>query len=182
MRRLVSALVLSLLITSATFAEDDQTNEMQAAVDAFAEAFAGTWTQERILDSDLPGIAKKGDALVAHVAFTPKDGLILVDWKAEVDGKPAGATAKGVMGWDAAQKKLRTRWFTTAGSSGTNVYWQKDDRWIGVSHYLQADGTQGSNRAVFRFPSKDKHEARVTNRKQGEEALPDRKDTWTRKK
>mgnify|MGYP001822848058 CR=1 FL=1 len=180
MRHVLSALVLSLLLSPAALAEDDNTHEMKAAMDAFAEAFAGTWVQERTLDNDLPGIAKKGDTLVAHITYTPKDGLILVDWKAEVNGKPAGATAKGLVGWDAAQKKLRMRWFTTAGSSGTNVYWQQDDRWIRASRYLQADGTQGSNRAVLRFPSENKHVARVTNRKQGEETLPPRTDTWTR--
>ena len=178
MRKILSAIVLSLIIAPAAGADDD---EMKAAIDAFAETFTGTWVNESTLDTDVPDVGKKGDKLIAYITFKKQDGLILVDWKGEVNGKPAGSTAKGLMGWDAGRKRLRMRWFATSGSSGTTVYTQRGDRWVTFGQSLDPEGTKGSSRSVTRIQDKDTHIRSVTDRKRGDETLPDREDTWKRK-
>jgi hypothetical protein len=177
MRKALVIAGLLLLTPSFSVAEDD----MSAALNAYAEAFSGTWVNDSTLDADVEGVGKKGDKLVAQLTFQRQDGLIVVDWKAEVNGRAAGSTAKGLIGWDASQKKLRLRWFGTVGSSGTSVYTQRGNGWARRGQSLQPDGTKNSSRSVIKFSDNDTYVDKLTDRVRGEESLPDREYVWKRK-
>ena len=175
-KSVVFTIVSCLLIPSLCRAQ----NNMQTALDAFAKTFSGTWASESTLDRDSEGLGKKGDTLVAHITFQKQDGLIVVDWKGEVNGKPAGTSAKGLLGWDAAQKKLRLNWFATAGSSGTIVYTQRAHGWDRQSTSILPDGSESSSRVLMKFTDKDAYVDMATERKEGDESLPPREVVWKR--
>ncbi len=160
-----------------------QANEgMQANIEAFAQAFCGTWTSETKLDRDADGLGKKGDSLVAHMTYRMQDGLILVDWRGEVNGKPAGTSAKGILGWDAAEKQLKLNWFASSGSSGTMIYTRLPDGWERQATSVLPDGSKGTARAMMKFRDADNYTDDVTERTEGGDKLPARVVAWQRAK
>ena len=92
--KFAAAAVLLLLVTSVQ-AED---GKMKAAVDAFAKQFEGSWVSESELDSDAPGIGKKGDRLIGHLTFKKQDGLIEVSWHGENNESQGGHVPVGLAG------------------------------------------------------------------------------------
>jgi hypothetical protein len=155
---------------------------MQANIDAFAQAFCGIWTGKTQLDRDAEGLGKKGDSLVAHMTYRMQDGLILVEWQGEVNGKPAGTKAKGVVGWDAAEKKIKLSWFASSGSSGTMYFTRLPDGWERQATSVLPDGSKGTARALMKFRDADNYTDNVSERTEGGDKLPDRVVAWQRAK
>ena len=176
--KFAAAAVLLLLVTSVQ-AED---GKMKAAVDAFAKQFEGSWVSESELDSDAPGIGKKGDRLIGHLTFKKQDGLIEVSWHGENNGKPVGTRARGIIGWDVKAEKLRVRWFSSGGANGTIVYTHAGDHWSNKINVVDPDGTPFSADQRMSFPKDGSYTVKMTNRKNGDESLPDREIVWHRGK
>ena len=174
----VLTIALFLMISGLSRADDG----MQANIEAFAQAFCGVWTSETQLDRDAEGLGKKGDSLVAHMTYRMQDGLILVEWKGEINGKPAGTRAKGVVGWDAAEKKLKLSWFASSGSSGTMYFTRLPDGWERQVTSVLPDGSKGTVRAVMKFRDGDNYTDDVTDRTEGGDKLPARVVVWQRAK
>ena len=170
----------ALLMFVATAQAEDK--KVKAAVDAFAKQYQGTWTNESELDTDVPSLGKKGDKLTGHLTFRKRAGLIEVSWRGENIGKPVGTRGRGIIGWDVAAEKLRLRWFSTAGASGTVLYSDKGDHWINQSNSIDGDGTKVAADDHVTVPKNDSYTVKQTNRKRGSESLPDRELVWKRSK
>lgn len=175
-RAISIALFVSLAGSSLT-AED---LSPQQQLKAWGKEFVGTWVNERAMETDVEGLGKKGDKIAVVASIKPLNGVYQITWKTQINGKQTAAGA-ALVGWDASHKKIRARSFNSRGGSWTTIYTKHGNDWTTKRASVDADGTKGSSVGVIKI-SKDSHSRKTTNRKLGEETLPDQTVVWKRKK
>jgi hypothetical protein len=152
----------------------------QEQLEAWAEDFVGTWVgDESTLDTDVAGLGKKGDKIVVQGTIEPANGVYQITWETQVNGKLT-TSGMAVVGWDASAKKVRARYFNKHGGTGSITYTKRGKKWVSRGVSLEADGTKSSDKAVMTVSDKS-HTYKVSDRKHGEESLPDKEQVWTRK-
>ncbi len=173
------AISLSLMVFLAAQPSIGEDVSPQEQLKIWGEEFAATWVSESTLDADVEGLGKEGDTIVIQGTVTPLNGVYQIVWETSINGK-ATTTGVAVAGWDASKKKVKAQFFSGLGQSSTVLYSKRGDKWVVKTTSIEPDGTKGSETALVTVSDKA-HTYQFTDRKLGEEALPDKKIVWTRK-
>ena len=179
------AVALGVVFGSGLALGQEEESPHQKHLRALAADFLGEWVNESETDRDLPGVWKKGDKLVAHLKYewAVEGALLEVNWWGEVNGKPAPAKAKALVGWDSSTKQVAGNWFSTVGERGKFAFTKAGDKWMFYASSVLAGGEKASQVATDEFAKDGKtFISRLTHRTIDGKALPDKVNTWKRKR
>ena len=171
MKSLTTTLAVATTLMSAAMAAAEEPSPAEL-LKAWGDDLVGKWVSKLELDSDLPGIGKEGDVLRGEVVWTAEDGVYRGTWTGSVNGKVVDSGI-AVVGWDAQRNGIKVQWVTRAGASASNLIKRKGKRWIGNFVLTATDGTSSSHRGAVTVKNGTLTD-KQTNRKQGDESLPDR--------
>ena len=153
----------------------------RAMLDAFARAFAGTWTGEQVAEQDVGGL-KKGDSFRAEYSFTwsPSKEALHLEYFVEVGGAKMNRT-QGIAGWDAGRNAIVLKWFGDAGWSGEFVYKPQGSDWALDFQSIEPDLVRHDSQGTIALEG-DIHTIRYTRRMVGDEDLEPLEHVFQRKR
>ena len=110
------------------------------------EDYIGNWVAEDTLTEDMPGFAKRGEAVTYHasIRWIHNKSILQMDFvSAAPDGK--SFEARWNFGWDAVNKKIVYSGFDSLGGRvWGSTKKENPDKWVWESNWAGTDGTQGS--------------------------------------
>ena len=169
------AAVVVLLGTGACLAGESKT-----MWEEYGQVFVGTWEANLTLDEDLPTGEKKGDTFKCEVTVR-----WIVSKKAiETDSKLGSFRGRTLDAWDPIEKCIRWHSVDSNGSIGGGTCKKVgENAWIGLEQSTSAEGVRSSNAGKLTISDGgNTHTWVTTDRKKGEQSLPDKTDVWRRVK
>lgn len=131
--------------------------------------FIGEWVDEQT-----------SAAIRIHCRWSEDGNFLLVDFNAQVEGKPALASQQRI-GWDPLTESVRSWVFDSDGGYGEGRWTQVEDRWVIKSTAVLPDGVVGSATVVLEPTGKDKFVMKGRDRILGSDAQPDFETTIVRR-
>ena len=147
----------------------------------WADVFTGDWTGESIVDED-GGPLKKGDKINASwsTKWSPDKEALYASYSAKANAVKF-VTVKAVMGWDASEEAVVTRWFSSMGGSGEIVYKKDGPNWTAKWTRVNADKTRDTWTDRIKILDPNTHDITQTDRVVDGQKKPDLKRTAKRK-
>lgn len=124
-----------------------QAQQMGNLMQQYGDLFVGRWIGDVTLISDWPGIGKKGEKVVNHLAvrwIADRKGL-------EDESFGGNGTGKSIYFWDPASKKIKQYGVDSGGTFWEYECWKEDNKWVWKGGGRLADGTEykGKGETVF---------------------------------
>ena len=111
----------------------------------YGEQFVGRWIGEVTLIADFPGIGKKGEKIVNHLAIrwiADKRGL-------EDESFGGKGTSKSLYFLDPASKRIKLFSIDSGGTTGEYEIWKEGGKWMWKGCGYLADGTKQEGKGVL---------------------------------
>ena len=120
------------------------------------------------------GEAEKGESAVASYDWAENQNFIVSSFATTVDGVPVAGGTQWI-GWDAADKQVRSWSFYSGGGFGEAVWAKDGDRWVVKITARMRDGKKASATNVVTKTDDDHMTWQLTQLTVGGESLPDTK-------
>ena len=166
------SLVLILLTANDVRADHHSGHEL---LEQWGSQRVGTWKSEQKLEQDIPDLGKKGETLHGTVKWINDGGVFRGEWVGKVNGEVRDSGI-AIVGWDGGENGVRVHWFSKKGVYVSTLFKKNGDAWKGAVKLWSPQGDLTKHDASVTF-SGNKMITRQTNRKSGDESLPD--DTVT---
>jgi hypothetical protein len=127
----------------------------------------GTWRYEGPLLEDVPGFAKKGSQCVDQSSWrwVLNKNAIEVTWRSEFEGGKT-LSGRGLVGWNAADKKIMFGGMDSAGSMSIGTIAFEDDGKTSslTGHNIDSDGKTTTFKNVIKMQGEDTFTIQTTER------------------
>ena len=165
------------LAVSMVLGQADTSDIARRELKEFGDAMVGRWMGEITLDTDVPGVGKKGDKFHGYCTIEWILDRTAIQW----DWNLGSVTGRSITVWDARNKQIKEYGTDTSGEIFEKTVTKDGEKWISQFISTAADGTKSGATDTTTIEDGGRTHVHVgTNRLRGSEKLPDSRDAWKR--